>query len=70
MWAMSKARLVITAVVVEGRTHADAPGGAYGLGCRERNIRATISSESPNVTGAVAASLLLAQSLRSATKYS
>ena len=30
MWAMSKARLVITAVVVEGRTHADA-AREYGV---------------------------------------
>ena len=30
MWAMSKARLVIVAVVVEGRTHADA-AAAYGV---------------------------------------
>ena len=30
MWAMSKARLVIMAVVVEGRTHADA-AAAYGM---------------------------------------
>ena len=30
MWAVSKARLVILAVVVEGRTHADA-AAEYGL---------------------------------------